>query len=103
MKRTCKTGPPKRNNTREPRSMTGPPQRKDHHMQRKTTKKKTATKKPAAKKAAKAKRETTKQSVKTAPARQERKKDIVLGLLQRENGATLAELMTVTGWQAHSV
>jgi hypothetical protein len=31
------------------------------------------------------------------------KKDSVLALLQREEGATLAELMTSTGWQAHSV
>jgi len=31
------------------------------------------------------------------------KKDIVIALLRRENGATLAELMTTTGWQAHSV
>ena len=31
------------------------------------------------------------------------KKDIVLGLLRRGNGATLDEIMTATGWQAHSV
>src|ERR1035438_9367466 len=31
------------------------------------------------------------------------KKDAVLALLRRENGATLADLMTATGWQAHSV
>ena len=29
----------------------------------------------------------------------ESEKDMVLGLLQRETGATLAELMTVTGWR----
>jgi hypothetical protein len=31
------------------------------------------------------------------------KKDGALALLQREDGATLAELMSATGWQAHSV
>jgi hypothetical protein len=31
------------------------------------------------------------------------KKDAVLRLLQREDGATLPEVMTATGWQAHSV
>lgn len=31
------------------------------------------------------------------------KKDQVLALLQRERGATLTEIMNVTGWQAHSV
>jgi hypothetical protein len=31
------------------------------------------------------------------------KKDTVLGLLQRDEGASLQELMTATGWQAHSV
>jgi hypothetical protein len=39
----------------------------------------------------------------TSPARQQTKKDVVLALLRREEGATLAELMTATGWQAHSV
>jgi hypothetical protein len=31
------------------------------------------------------------------------KKDTVINLLQREQGATLAELMTATEWQAHSI
>ncbi|MDX2154041.1 MAG: DUF3489 domain-containing protein [Bryobacteraceae bacterium] len=31
------------------------------------------------------------------------KKDTVIGMLQREQGATLEELMMATGWQAHSV
>jgi hypothetical protein len=45
---------------------------------------------------------TERPTVAAAPAR-EYKKDTVLNLLQRENGATLDELMTSTGWQAHSV
>lgn len=34
---------------------------------------------------------------------QQSKKDTVIALLRRENGATLDELMSATGWQAHSV
>ncbi len=40
---------------------------------------------------------------KTPPAREGSKKAEVLALLRREGGATLPELMTATGWQAHSV
>ena len=40
---------------------------------------------------------------KTPPAREGSKKADVLALLRREGGATLLELMTATGWQAHSV
>ncbi len=36
-------------------------------------------------------------------AARQSKKDIVLALVRRPDGATLAELMTATGWQAHSV
>lgn len=36
-------------------------------------------------------------------AREGTKKEIVLGLLRRKQGATLAEIMKATGWQAHSV
>src|SRR5205814_2232519 len=32
-----------------------------------------------------------------------KKKDTVISLLQRQDGATLQELMSATGWQAHSV
>jgi len=31
------------------------------------------------------------------------KKDTILNLLQRDEGATLEELMSATGWQAHSI
>ena len=38
-----------------------------------------------------------------AEAKGESKKDIILGLLKRTEGATLADLMSASGWQAHSV
>ena len=37
------------------------------------------------------------------PAREGSKKAIVLEMLRRPAGATLAEIMAATGWQAHSV
>jgi hypothetical protein len=37
------------------------------------------------------------------PAREGSKKAIVLDMLRRTEGATLTDIMTATGWQAHSV
>ena len=62
----------------------------------KATKKATPAKKPAKapKKAKTAKTEGVREGSKTAT---------VVALLERKGGATLAEVMKTTGWQAHSV
>ena len=36
-------------------------------------------------------------------ARQGSKKQAILNLVKREEGATLAEITAVTGWQAHTI
>ena len=47
---------------------------------------------------------TAKKAAKAAPdAREGSKKATVLDLLRRTNGASLTEIMTETGWQAHTV
>ena len=50
--------------------------------------------------------QTKRRSAPQNPSRtppQKPKKDIILILLKRKNGASVAELMNATGWQAHSV
>jgi hypothetical protein len=53
-------------------------------------------------KAAKAIKQTTTGDA-AKPAREGSKKAIVLDMLKRPDGATLQEIMSVTGWMAHSV
>jgi hypothetical protein len=55
----------------------------------------------APKKAKAAKQATAKDAAPTA--REGSKKAIVIEMLRREHGATLADIMTATGWQAHTV
>lgn len=75
--------------------MTKPTKTRAGH--RKNTVSKNAAKRPAAQ------RKTAQHPAPPTTAEQPTKKEAVLALLRRENGATLAELMTATGWQAHSV
>jgi hypothetical protein len=60
------------------------------------TQAKSANNKAPAKKASKAQK-------KGPPTRQGSKTARIIALLEKPNGATLATLMTATGWQAHSV
>ena len=72
-----------------------------------TSKAKSNPRAKAAKRTKKAKRTTTKPKParKTVRAASERsnKKAGVIALMQRSKGATLAEIMETTGWQAHTV
>jgi hypothetical protein len=60
---------------------------------------------PAARKAKAAKPAKKAGSNKVAAAQEAgtTKKDQVLAMISRKNGATLAEIMTATGWQKHTV
>lgn len=57
---------------------------------------------PDAPKAAKPRKVRTRDQ-EAARAREGSKKAIVLDMLRRPKGATLADLMSATGWQAHSI
>jgi len=74
----------------------------------KTAKKRTTAGKKAgvgraAKKRGNTRRDTERTPTKAATNQRATKKDTILALLRREEGATLAELTNATGWQAHSV
>jgi hypothetical protein len=71
----------------------------------KKSKKGTASKaaKKAARTKAKAAPEQVKKTAMPAATRAGSKAELVLGLLRAKNGTTLAEIMTATGWQRHSV
>ena len=61
----------------------------------------TAANKPATKRPRKMAREP--EAMPPAPAEQRvNKSDLVIGLLQRSSGATLAELVAATGWLPHT-
>jgi hypothetical protein len=57
---------------------------------------------PAAPKKAKSNKEATARDA-AKPAREGSKKAIVLEMLRRAGGATLADIQSATGWQPHSV
>jgi hypothetical protein len=67
---------------------------------------KSKAKAAAPKKEAKASKKAAKPASKKAAVavpRESSKKAIILDLLQRKQGGTLAEIMKATGWQAHSI
>ena len=64
---------------------------------------KTKTKTTTAPRARKSAAKTTKTAPKRSAEASESKKDIVLGLLRRQTGASIAELAEATNWQNHSV
>ena len=58
--------------------------------------------KPAAKRPRKMAREPKSEEAKKTTPKQESKTNLVLGMLQRQEGATIDQLAVVTGWLPHT-
>ena len=57
----------------------------------------------ASKKAAKSAKPASKDASKAAAPREGSKKETVIAMMRRKDGATLAEIAAATGWQNHSI
>jgi len=79
------------------------PSKKGPSAKKGAPKAKKAAKAPAPKKAAKATKKAAKPERKTAAPRAESKGAKILEMIARAKGASLAEIMKATDWQAHSV
>lgn len=86
---------PKKKATKAPAKKATKKERTDRKAARKAN--------AAAKPAPKAKAPAKPAAEKVAPAARQNKGDKILEMVARPGGATLEEIMTATGWQAHSV
>jgi hypothetical protein len=84
-------------------SKKGATQKKGAPRARKVAKEAKLANKKAAKKGAKAVSKPASKRKQAAEARQGSKKAIILELLRRPKGATVAEIAKATGWQNHSI
>jgi hypothetical protein len=80
-----------------------PPRRRARPKAQKNAKKAAPPKKEAKSAAKPKEKAASKKASKPAAAREGSKKEIVLDLLRRKEGATMAEIAKATGWQNHSI